>query len=210
MALQVINGTPKPKTDFTNIYYRMFVKSTKEVYADKTHSNRDALKRLIFSAMKFISSLSKRDEDRESLEEKLIFINTIKHFMSLLTPKEFENIFPIDKHYDGKKREVKDYFYTKEYINGLDEHSLIGEKIDEFLWEYHNIRISLFAVNSLSIISKLNRLETGKSLFEEVFPNMKTYTMHETYGGKKIMVDNETGKTTEVKQPRPRYLKVIN
>jgi hypothetical protein len=59
--------------------------------------------------------------------------------MSQLTPREFMNIFPIDKTYDGERFECKDYFYTIKIVRALDQDAPIGDKLDDLLWEYMNI-----------------------------------------------------------------------
>ncbi|MBJ8054920.1 hypothetical protein JDS87_23955 [Bacillus cereus] len=208
--LQVLDGMKKKKINYSNIHFEMVMKSIEKVFPlQESYACKDELKRFVFNGVKFIASFSESETFEEEVKIKTIVIRLTEKVMSHLTPKEFEMIFPIDKTYDGKKREVKDYFYTKEYIRNFGEHNIIGDKIDDFLWEYHNIHISLFVVDSLSVISKMNRLNTGKSLIEEVFPNLKTYTMHETSDGRKFMKDNKTGEVSRVTKIRPRYLKII-
>jgi hypothetical protein len=130
--------------------------------------------------------------------------------MSNLTPNEFINIFPITKDYDGNRWQSKDYFYTMDYIRQMNSNEPIGEKINEFLWEYHNWNISMFVVNMMSIASDLRRLDTGKGIMEEFCDenNIKTYTLHTNNQGKQFLIDNETGKKTKVKRSA-KHLKVI-
>lgn len=204
--LQVLDGMKK-KINYSDIYFEMVMKSIEKVFPlQESYTCKDELKRFVFNGVKFITSFSKSETFEVEVKIKTIVIRLTKEVMSHLTPKEFETIFPIDKTYDGKKREVKDYFYTKEYIMNFGEHNIIGDKIDDFLWEYHNIYISLFVVDSLSVISKMNRL----NLIEEAFPDLKTYTMHETSEGRNFIQDNQTGEISRVMKPRPRYLKIID
>jgi hypothetical protein len=75
--------------------------------------------------------------------------------MALLTPREFTNIFPIEKVYDGAKYETKDYFFTVQAIEKIGWDSVIDDDIVEFLWDYTNIYVSLFLVEMLGCTSDI-------------------------------------------------------
>ena len=67
--------------------------------------------------------------------------------MGTLKPKEFMELYPIPKEYDGHKYEIKDYFYTRDYIKGLEQENPIGTEVFNLLWEYQNRDLIHFNVN---------------------------------------------------------------
>ncbi|MFY0147844.1 hypothetical protein [Bacillus cytotoxicus] len=210
---QVVNGIKKKEVDYLSIYTRAFSRATNEKtqqIAKTGVCDKDTNKKVILYGVKFINHL-KGANSYEGLIAKFQLISWIKEVIGELTPREFMTIFPISKEYDGDKFGIKDYYSTMKSINKIGIDTKIGESVSEFLLDYHNWNdVFEFCVTSMTIMSEIRRKETGKGIMEEFFPDLKTYTMHETANGKKIMVDNETGRTTEVKQPRPRYLKVID
>jgi hypothetical protein len=54
-------------------------------------------------------------------------VQVILSSIGSLKPAELVNIFPIEKTYDGDRWGVKDYFYTRDYLNTLDPDKPIGE-----------------------------------------------------------------------------------
>ena len=77
-------------------------------------------------------------------------------------------MFPIDKDYKGNKWGLKDYFYTRDYINGLEQDKPIGEEILKFLWEYQNKDITDFNVCCMEAMSNLRKLDGLPSLAENL------------------------------------------
>ncbi|WP_425447779.1 hypothetical protein [Dethiothermospora halolimnae] len=172
---------------------------------------KSTYKKLIVLGVKAIKSHKLKFYSKEEAIETFNFISTVSSLIGSLTPKEFENLFPIEKDYDGAKYEVKDYFYTKEYLRKLDEDKPISEQTDtqEFLYEYHNWDIGLFVVNTMSCMSSIREFEGKMSLMEEFAEDMgiKTYTLHKDGNGKEFLFDKETNKTIRVS--RPKRLKVV-
>lgn len=171
------------------------------------------IKKLVFYGVKALNTQQKQSSTTKEEALSIFQIaDLIQSFMGILTPKEFVSLFPITKEYDGHKYEVKDYFYTKNFIESLPDEP-IGDmdKVIEFLWEYQNNEIRMFLVNTLSTVSDLRRLEGQPGIMEEFCAEhgIKTFTMHTGQNGKQFMVDNETGKSFGAKRKAPRYLKRI-
>jgi hypothetical protein len=154
MNLEVIQGTPLHERylrAFTNIYLSdpHFVE----------HKNIGAIIKAISYGTKYIINHKYTDEKaipKKEIESKFQFITLVEQFMALLTPKQFENLFPIEKTYDGEKSGWKDYFFVKEKLSHyLDKP--IGDKIEDLLWDYQNDNIELFMLSMLSTASKLTR-----------------------------------------------------
>ncbi|MDV6040399.1 hypothetical protein N7X28_28690 [Bacillus sp. SM-B1] len=210
---QVIDGIKKKEIDYCTIYSRLLVKATNErvqQLAETGTCDKDTLKKITLFGVKFFNQL-KNIDSYEGLLAKFQLISGVKEVISELTPRELMTVFPISKEYKGKKHGTKDYFSTMKAVDEIGIDTKIGDNVSELLFEYHDWNdIFEFVVTSMTTMSEIRRNETGKGLFEEAFSDIKTYTMYEMNDGQKIMVDNKTGQTSEVKHPRPRYLKIIN
>jgi len=184
-----------------------------EVYKSNPMKDKKLLiKKLILYGVKMINSKSKLETiTKDEAEYEFNFLELIKKGMSTLTPLEFVNIFPIKKYYDGQKYEIKDYFYTRDYIKGLEQETPIGKEIEMFLWEYTNKEIRHFNVKLMKDISNLRRLQGKPSLGEEWADSVgiKTYTRHMDDKGTEFMFDKETGRTAKFTKSNPRYLKIL-
>ncbi len=212
--LKIIDGIKKEKPDYYVLYSKIFINELQKAsdkYKTAAEYDKDTLKKLIWSGVKMIIASESRSNNKEGLESKFSLVTFINSLLALLTPREFQNIFPIDKVYYAEEDYWKDYFYTRRYIESFGEDKVIGEEIDEFLWEYQNWTISHYMLEMMGIASDLRKLETGKSIMEEFIEEqgLPSYTMHDGLNGKQYIKNSQTGEVTEVKKPRPRYLRVI-
>lgn len=212
--LKVIDGIKKEKPDYFTLYSKVFINELRvatDKYKTAAEYDKDTLRKLIWSGTKMIIASESRSNDKEGLENKFSLVTFINSLMALLTPREFQNIFPINKIYYNEDDHWKDYFYTRRYIEEFGEDKVIGEEIDEFLWEYQNWTISFYMLEMMSIASDLRRLGTGKSIMEEFLEEqgVPTYTMYDGIDGKKYIENSQTGEVSEVKKPRPRHLRVV-
>lgn len=173
---------------------------------------RGLLKKVIYYGMKAINTKSEPEYvTEEAAETDFQFVSIVKDLMALLTPIEFIQMFPIDKDYKGSRWGLKDYFYTRDYINSIEQDKPIGEEIPKFLWEYQNKDITDFNVCCMEAMSNLRKLDGLPSLAEEFADAMglKTYTEYKGSKGQRFLIDRQTGKTMRVKEPKPRYLKLM-
>lgn len=131
----------------------------------------------------------------------------LMYLIEKMTYREFMQIFPIEKSYDGDKWECKDYFSTMDYLKDKNLDDVIGENAFELIWEYHNDDVIEFGVEYMMFLSRERRKRTGKGIAEEICEenNIEMLTMHEV-DGKKFLMDSN-GKTIPVK--RKTGLKVI-
>lgn len=181
-----------------------------ERYKSNPEDAKAAIKKLMFLGVKRIITRHEPALITQELAD-LYFqqIQVIIGAMALLIPKEFIQLFPITKDYNGHKYQSKDYFYTMDYVNKLPRNEPIGENINEFLWKYMNNDITEFMVKSMQAVSNLRRLEGLPSLSEQWTADngIKTYSMHTDHKCNQFLIDRETGKTMRVK-PR-RHLHVV-
>lgn len=142
--------------------------------------------KIVFSGIK---SLKVRVE-KGSLEDELYLYESIIMFIGTMTPRQFMNVFPIDKDYDGSKYDCKDYFYTMKKCTeyGLDKP--ITDAFD-FLWDYWNRETSHFVINYMSVMSDIRKKKTGRSILEEFATErgIKTYA-EKQINGETYFVEN--------------------
>ncbi|OPX83619.1 MAG: hypothetical protein A4E53_04567 [Pelotomaculum sp. PtaB.Bin104] len=175
--------------------------------------NLSAIKKLIFYGVRIVNSKPKtkiiiRDEAMRDSR----FAENLQWLMGLLTPSEFVNIFPITKYYDGHKYEVKDYFYTRDFIKTLPDKPIGNiNEVMEFLWNYENQELLRFVVNYLCNASNLRKLNGQPSIAEEfaVKNGIEVFTTYTDQRGNKFRVSKTTGKCYKVKRKIPRYLKLV-
>lgn len=202
----------KKSYDMFSLYMDAYSRTVDE-FSKQTDKNTrvDFIKKLITYGVKIVNS--KPREKFTSIQiarNNFEFADSIQSLMGLLTPKQFEKLFPIKKDFDGHKWECKDYFYTRKYVDNLEQDKPMGScKIPRLLWEYVNDELMDFSLEIMDYIDNIRRLNGEPSCIEEFFSKegLKTYTMHEDEKGKKFIVDNETGKPKPIKA-RPSYLKV--
>jgi hypothetical protein len=172
-------------------------------------ADTDTIKKLVFYGIKSMFNKPKPNS-YDQANRDFAFISFINEAIGKLTSAQFMTIFPIDKEFDGEKWEMKDYFYTIDYINSIGMDSLIGDNVTEFLWEYYNMSVRLYNVRSMSALSDMRRYQGKPSIMEEWANNngIKTYTKHTDNQGKEYIMDNE-GRTTKLGKPRPKYLRLV-
>lgn len=94
----------------------------------------------------------------DELSEWFNQINQIGNMISLLTPREFMNIFPITKDYDGCKHGVKDYFFTMNVIQNMGIDHVI-DKPYEFLFDYMNWDIQSYMCVWMKVVGRMFHAE---------------------------------------------------
>lgn len=201
------------KNDVKNyLYLKAWDRILKEYTENPDIVNRILyIQKLIFYGVKFVITNPNREHTtREQAERDFQLISIIKSLVGLLTPGQFMNVFPIGKDFKGHKYEMKDYFYTRDYINTLDPNKPIGDEALMFLWEYTNIDIEIFNIKSVRTLSKLRQLDGYHSLGQEFadMTGIKTQTLHTGANGQEFFIDDK-GKTVRVTKKRPRYLRLV-
>lgn len=194
------------------LYLKAFQNTAKAYSENQEQDVKPFIKKLIVYGVKAVNT---KPEPKAVTQEEAVsdfqFASVIKDLIGALTPAEFVNLFPIEKEYKGHRWQMKDYFYTRDYIKALDPDKPIGEDALEFIWEYTNWEITEFNVAIMGYMSNLRRLEGQPSLMEEWadMNGLKTYTMHTDQKGREFLFDGETGKTIKLKKKLPKHLKVI-
>lgn len=105
--------------------------------------------------------------DEMRWKERLAWASALDKTVGTLTPRLFDQVFPIEKTYDGQKWGYKDYVSVSKYI---DEEIGWDEKINggfEFLLNYLNIDVNYAAVQAMTVISDWHKRQTGESVIEK-------------------------------------------
>ncbi|KEI94094.1 phage infection protein (plasmid) [Clostridium botulinum A2B7 92] len=207
----------KPNNELNLIYYNAFYNALKEYadtlrkdpkhYEDKTY----LLKKVIFYGVKSVNTEEPTAVRKEKEIDNFNLIFVLNDMMALLTPREFVNLFPIKKDFNGHKFCAKDYFYTKDYINKLNQNDPIGnENILDFLWAYTNDDIFEFVMNSMENLNNLRKLNGEPSLMQEFFRKngIETYTLN-TDLNENEHSSNNTDTVLKAKNNRVKHLRII-
>lgn len=210
--MQVIQGNKKPKPDYGKIYQRIFMEKVNN--AIDAHSDVRS-KQIVYYGIKYINSI---DEDSSvDIDINFNIICLVKSVIASFTPRELMEIFPANKEYNGPKYGTKDYFSTMQAINNIGIDNKISGNVDDFLIDYNCCHTREFCVKEWCLLSKMRKMEGKKSLAEEFIDfaesqgkHITTYTEITGNNGKKVMINNDTGKSFNVKKKMPKYLKVIN
>lgn len=150
-------------------------------------------------------------------KEQAMFIfqrmGKIIEIIGRFTPTQLEHIFPIKKIFDGEKYEMKDYFYTKDLLRQLPQDKAIAETTEvlTLLWDYMNKDLSKFLVRYMSAVDDLRACNGEKSVMQEFCEDngIPTYRMFQDEKGKKVLMDNQTGKTKRMCAKKPSHLRVV-
>lgn len=146
-----------------NLWHRAFKKALNRLDDDRTTKTK--VKQIVFYGVKCYGKWN--DSEGVELKNKTGEIFQIITLIEALTPREFMQIFPLAKDYDGQRWETKDYFYTMDYSEILGMDVPIGENVFEFLMEYWNADVMLFATKALSALSAIHEEQSSIGIFEE-------------------------------------------
>ena len=179
--------------DYKNIL-RVIRKTLKACQKDLT--DRTALKRLVLWCGR---QLVWEQEHKELFSAEDIF--TVREFYNIfaskLTYREFMEIYPIDKRYDGDRWGTRDYYSTMEFLSDIDLDSQIGgeKQVMDLFWEYDNWELLDVASASMCVMSAMSRKLLGVDPAEAFFTKEENYA-HDSKGN--IVGVTEDGKTHKV------------
>jgi len=161
-----------------------------------------------------VKTMNSRDKPKEhsktQVKRYLEGINIVVGMMACMKPQEFLRTFPPTKRYDGNRWQMKDYHSTMEAIREIPQDEMIGQHIEELLWDYMNPEVTELTINLMKATSDMRRLE-GKPDLAQAFmdslpPPSAVYT---TRTGKRFSIDGKTGTQmiNTVKRWSPMVLK---
>lgn len=122
----------------------------KSFHNEKRKLNKDELKQCAFLSVKALSIY----EDKEDMSLRFQLSERIIDLLSLLTPDDFIEVFPVKKQYDDHKCGIKDYFYVLKHVATLKSGVPIGNEIHYLLRNYLNDNICGFYSKYLLLFQK--------------------------------------------------------
>jgi len=193
------NSIPKEKVDYNQIYLNAFRRSLEQRNIQQS----------IYYGVKYVITMPESQQiTMDDAMLKFGMINVVIKLISLITPAELIQIFPVTKRYDGDRYETKDYFSTMQELTKIGLNEIIGEKVEELLWDYQNFDIMRLSISQLSVVDDIRRFNGQKGIIEDFF-GIPTYTQHKDASGREYLQDNTTGRTMKVKRKLPRYIKRV-
>ena len=157
----------KNKSIFTKkLIAKQTIAATNDYQVNPNHEN---LKKMVYWNIRFLPCFKKDDD--VIIEKKFLLISYVKDDLKKLTYREFINLFPIAKEYDGAKWGMKDYYSTMEYLNDKSLDDYIEDPL-ELILEYYNWNIIEFGVEFMSVTSDMHKIQTGIGITEAfMFPD---------------------------------------
>ena len=134
------------------------------------------------------------------------------HAIGFLTADELISIFPIGKDFNGKRYEMKDYFYAKEQISKIQRDKPlydIGSEIIELLPNLNNNILMNLSVGFVMANNLKRKMEGKMDIMEECF-GLKPVKIFTDERNRLVMHDTEKNTLTVLKKKRPRYLREID
>lgn len=170
-----------------DLYKKGFYRALESTEVD----DRVSLKKIVFYGVNTVITEPRKEYiTQEDCNEQLKLLNIIKDLIGCLTPIELMQVFPVEKKYNGKKFEMKDYYSTMEIIHQLDQNVSLLHQVDmnDFLWDYQNFIISRFVLKMINAVDDHRRLQGEESMVVEF---LKERGIHPV----KLCTDETTGKT---------------
>lgn len=206
----ITNWEEKKVEVYKRAYERLCKRLVQEDFEQILAEKREEIQKFIFLYFKARKSLDVDSMDLQVAENEFYLQDVMINLIGVLTPKELEHIFPIEKWYEGDKYQSKDYFFTRDRLNQLEEEQPIKESIEpiELLYDYMNNDISNFIVDNMVLISKIQRLRGESSLHDYLSKELglKSYIKYENG----VYLDTETGKTFKIQKKKARTPKFIS
>lgn len=174
----------------------------------------ESLRKFLYAAVKSFGAMKCRELDTndELVSVTFQYMSLLFALFGAMTPRQIMQLFPIEKSYDGKRWQSKDYYSTMEEIKKVGIDTVIGEdQAPEFLMDYENWDINKFMVTFMLTVSRMRVLQGGRDIMEE-FLEEQGVPIYSYYKDEGIMINPQTGEVVKVEKPRtkiPKHMKVI-
>ena len=217
--LKLIHGTPR-----SELYLKAFLRKLDIISKTDELLQGTELMAAVFLGVKAFTSARCREKQKSIELAKVRFnkLEIIKSLITLMTPRQFMNTFPATKEYDGARYQTKDYFFTMEMISTFNMDEPIGDKIDDFLWDYRNRDTDLFQLEIFRALSDLARAKGLPTPMEKFSAEKDIHLYYEDKKHKEITgpihiekfdddyyYNDFEATTVPFKKPLPDYLKLV-
>lgn len=179
---------------------RQIVEDTKKAVAGEPVT--DNIKQYLYLLMQMIADMDEKFWFcEESIKGGFTLIETVTQVLSLFTPREFMQMFPVRKEYNGEKYEIKDYFFTMDAAEKIGLDTRMGDNATEFLFDYCNNDVDRYMVTWMMIVNRMHQLNGGKDMLLE-FMEDQGVAPHAIRREGNYFVDDETGERFEIEEPK--------
>ena len=200
--MKLIRTVAKPASqktafDFAWHYINGFIRNMQR-YIDSGNTDRDALKRSVYFGVKYVAG----NQETEDPKRLLSLAHWVKLAIAELSPTELVAIFPVQKSDSGLRTKSKDYFYTMDRLNVHGMQTVIGDAVDDILWDFSSLDVELFTVRCMGLVNEARRRDGKPGLIEEVLGITPKFLCKDDQG-KEFLFDPVTGRTSKVR-PKTR------
>lgn len=201
MMFTLMKNMQRVKPDYNEIYKKAFMQAIK----------KENITQAVYYGVKLVTTLEKSENQQQATDHADI-INIVNMLISVITPAQFMQIFPVAKVFDGEKSGWKDYFYTMKSIEEMGRDKTIGTQVQNLLLDYQNTDVQRFLLAEFSVVNELRWFNGQKTIGEEFCEDIgvECFTVCEGLNGHKYIQNNTTGKTTKFKRAIPRYIRMVN
>jgi hypothetical protein len=153
------------------IYQRIWGTTTYEASLKNQagYIDMDLIRKSVWAAMEYIAHLPKKNLDNNHVAYSKVLSKLICDFIGKFTPREFMEMFPVDKRYNGKKCNCKDYFTTIEMLKKYPSYRPIRDNGKDAAWEfmcdYQNLLVRRFMAQILYILLKGWKRQHNERIF---------------------------------------------
>lgn len=179
-----------------------------DTFPEMKKEHKEDFNKLIFLFIKYCGFKDCKNLNVEEIEIEFTGISLLDDMIGQLTPREFMQLFPIAKEYNGEKYGCKDYFYCINFINEFGIDNKIGDKAPIFLFEYWNWDINNYMVYWMEVVSCMNIMQGGKDPLIE-FMEEQGVTSHLVVDGEYI-IDTDTGEKFKLSKPKSNVKKLFS
>lgn len=211
MKFKVILGNLKDKSFIEEAYHRALDRFCSIHGRAEILNNLELKMKYLHLQIQYLSR-SKYKNNSYELHQRFQNFCSVTDILGTLTPRIILCYFPLTKYYKGAKYQEKDYFTSMKMIDQIGLDNVIGDQIEDFLWDYVNKDLKEFEVKKLISLSNLRRSEGYKGL-AEAFAEKEGITTYTLNKEKQYLVNNRTGQVHKIvkgKRRIPKYLRILN
>ena len=171
MNITLITNFGEPWPDYETIYADIVLKAAEKL-KENPENKKECHKKLVFAGVKHaVHSMDHFWESAESASCRLNVLCLTRGILSLMTPAELIQLFPVKKTYNGERYGVKDFFYTMNVLNAHGMDTPMGNAVMDILWDYVNPTIRMFVLANTRVVNDLYRIQRETNLSQEDLHN---------------------------------------
>lgn len=193
-----------------DIYLRVYMRILSGYVTDET------ARRQTWAGVKFIGLQCRnallKEMSADMIDSLMRTTNRVKAGIAHLTVKDFIQMFPPDKNYNGRRDDSKDYFSTMQYIRSFEQDEAIGKgRVDELICEYSNEDIKRFVLAIWALVDKVRERHGLQSMAAEFMQaqGVSPVAIYKDNVGEYAVTGGRSYRIHKTKKRLPRGIKII-